>query len=200
VIAAVTKTSAESILDASFAEDGEPTLRPSAHPLVQAALARRPGLVRLGVQLSLPIAALGAAAGTYYPDVARQLDTRAVIPEHADVANAIGAVVGHVRVTSAVTISRPSDQRYRAHLDSGPRDFAELADAITAAEHFLQETVTREAAANGAPEVEVRFRHDRKEVSLGTEKLFLEMTISATATGRPSFRAIPVSPVDERQH
>jgi N-methylhydantoinase A/oxoprolinase/acetone carboxylase beta subunit len=80
VIAAVTKTSSESILDASFAEDGELTPRPSAHPLVQAALGHRQGLVRLGLRLSVPIVALGAAAGTYYPEVARQLDTTAVIP------------------------------------------------------------------------------------------------------------------------
>lgn len=186
VIAAVTRTSAESLLDACFAEDGDLTPRPSAHPLVQAALQRRSALVRLEVGLSVPIVALGAAAGAYYPEVARQLNTDSVIPHHADVANAIGAVVGHVRVTSTVTISRPSDDRYRAHLEDGPRDFAELADAVAAAEQSLHEAVIRGAEANGAPRIDIQFRQERKAVAVGTDELFLEMTISATGTGRPS--------------
>ncbi len=186
VIAAVTRASAESLLDACFAEEGDLPTGLSTHPLVQSALRRRPSLVRLAVDLSVPIVALGAAAATYYPDVAAQLNTRAVIPDHADVANAIGAVVGHVRVTSTVTISRPSDEHYRLHLEEGPRDFIELAEAVAVAEECLRETVTGRAAANGAPRVEIHFQHERQAVPVGGGELFLQMTVSATATGRPA--------------
>jgi N-methylhydantoinase A/oxoprolinase/acetone carboxylase beta subunit len=153
---------------------------------VQAALQQRSALVHLDVRLSLPIVALGAAAGTYYPEVARQLNTSAVIPTHADVANAIGAVVGHVRVTSTILISRPSEDCYRVHLEGGPKDFPELDQAIAAAEQASQDAVRRGAEANGAIRIDLHLRHERKAITVGTQELFLEMTVTAVGTGRPS--------------
>jgi N-methylhydantoinase A/oxoprolinase/acetone carboxylase beta subunit len=185
-VAAVIKASAENILDVCLAEQGELTPKPSAHPLVQAAIQNRSALVRLNVELSVPIVALGAAAATYYPDVARQLNTEAVIPKDADVANAIGAVVGHVRVSEAVTISRPADHLFRAHQADGLRDFSELADAIAAVERSLRAHVTEKAAANGAGHVNVTLSHEKTAVTIGSEELFLELRITATAVGRPS--------------
>jgi N-methylhydantoinase A/oxoprolinase/acetone carboxylase beta subunit len=186
VIAAMSKASAETVLDACFAEDGYPGAGLSAHPLVQAGMRRQTALVRLEVELSVPIVALGAAAPAYYRSVADHLNAEAVIPDHADVANAIGAVVGHVRVGASVTISRPSDDLFRAHLESGPRDFSELDDAIACAEQTVRGEVARKAEANGAAKVEVVIRRDRVTAALGDQEMLLEMTISATGTGRPS--------------
>ena len=187
VIEAVLTASAEFILDASFTEDGyrEPNL--SAHPLVQAGLGRKPALVRLEVGLSAPLIALGAAAPAYYGSVAGRLNTEAVIPDHADVANAIGAAVGHVRINSVVTISRPADDLFRVHLEEGPKNFVELADAIACATDWLRQEIPRRAKANGAPRVEITIREDRQTVTVGNAEMFLGMTVSATGIGRPSF-------------
>jgi N-methylhydantoinase A/oxoprolinase/acetone carboxylase beta subunit len=187
VVEAVTGASAEALLDAGFAEDGYLDPRPSAHPLVQAGLRHRPSLVNLDVRLSVPVVALGAAAPAYYKEVASRLRTEAVIPGHADVANAIGAVVGNVRVHVTAMISRPSDSCFRVHIEDEPKDFTELSDAVDFAERALRRQVARKAEANGAPHVGIAFQHDRKIVPIGGDELFLEMTISATGTGRPSF-------------
>ena len=50
------------------------------------------------IALRAPIIGLGASAATYYPGVADAVSGTLVCPEHAEVANAVGAVAGRVRV------------------------------------------------------------------------------------------------------
>jgi N-methylhydantoinase A/oxoprolinase/acetone carboxylase beta subunit len=45
---------------------------------------------------SLPVVAVGAPARVYYREVGRRLDADIVIPEHFEVANAVGAATGVV--------------------------------------------------------------------------------------------------------
>ena len=54
-----------------------------------------------------PVVAVGGPAGDYFPDVARQLNVELHLPEHADTANAIGAVMGAVVQISHVTVTQP---------------------------------------------------------------------------------------------
>ncbi|MBA3516689.1 MAG: hydantoinase/oxoprolinase family protein, partial [Rhizobiales bacterium] len=187
VIQAVIEASANFLLDAAFREDGDSAETPSAHPLVRAALARRRALVELDVRLSAPIIALGAPARTYYEDVAARLNTIAAIPADADVANAIGAIVGHVRIIATTLISRPSDEAFRAHLESGPKDFADIDAAVAYVEQSLRDEVSRRAATNGAPHVEIAMERDQATAPVAGKELFLEMRITATGTGRPAF-------------
>jgi N-methylhydantoinase A/oxoprolinase/acetone carboxylase beta subunit len=187
VVDTLVQRSAETLLDAGFAEDGVGGTKPSGHALVQAALARHTALVRLGISLAVPVISLGASAATYYPRVAGLLNTQAIVPDHADVANAVGAVVGHVRVQAGITISRPDEGVYRTHLDSGPRDFAELDDAVAFSEGVVREEIFRRAAANGASNVEVTLTREETAAAIADRQLFLEMRIVATGVGRPSF-------------
>ena len=187
VVEAVISASAAFILDASFAVDGylDPNL--SAHPLAQAGLRRGPALVRVEVGLSEPLIALGAAAPSYYPHVAERLNAQSIIPDDADVANAIGAVVGHVQINAVVTISCPSADRFRVHLESGPQNFVELAEAIACAEESLRREVKCRAAANGVQSIEITLREDRQTVAVGGAELLLGMTVSAAGIGRPAY-------------
>ena len=187
VIEALVSASAAFILDASFAEDGyqEPNL--SAHPLVQAGLQRGSALIRVEVALSVPLIALGAAASAYYGHVAKQLNAAAIIPDHADVANAIGAVVGHVRINAVVTISRPSDDLFRVHLDIGTNDFGRLTEAIACAEDSLRREIRHRGAANGVQKIEITIRKDQQMVAMDGVELLLSMTVSAVGIGRPGY-------------
>jgi N-methylhydantoinase A/oxoprolinase/acetone carboxylase beta subunit len=94
IVDTLTRRSAELVLDAVFAEDGFEQAEPSRSFLAQAALERHTGLLRPRLELTAPLIGLGASASTYYPAVAALLGAENAVPEHADVANAIGAVVG----------------------------------------------------------------------------------------------------------
>src|SRR3546814_2796519 len=81
--------------------------------------------------LSRPIVAIGAPVGAYYDEVARRLRTRAIVPPHADVCNAVGAVAGGIMQTVIALITSPADGRFRVHLPSGVADFIELETAAS---------------------------------------------------------------------
>ena len=65
----------------------------------------------MDIALRLPVIGLGASAHLYYPKVAKKLGTTAVIPDFAGVANAVGAVVGQVRLVVHASIS-PAENDY----------------------------------------------------------------------------------------
>ena len=44
----------------------------------------------------MPLIAVGAPSHSYYPTVAREMGVELISPPHADVANAVGAVLGKV--------------------------------------------------------------------------------------------------------
>ena len=54
------------------------------------------------------------------------LGAQSVIPPHADVANAVGAVVGRVRLTRECVVSAPSQGQYVVHAGEAPALFTDL--------------------------------------------------------------------------
>ena len=67
----------------------------------------------IGCALRCDIRSSGSARPciTYLPEAARLLETQAVIPPHADVANAIGAITSQVSVQMKLEISPGEDGR-----------------------------------------------------------------------------------------
>ena len=101
VTASLVRQSAEKLLAMAFASDGL-SERAAASEVVAAALYGRPRSSKLVVGLAVPLVGLGAPAATYYPAIGDLLGTKVEIPEHAEVANAIGAAVGKVRLSRRV--------------------------------------------------------------------------------------------------
>ena len=124
-IRTLVRRSAEAVLAAAFVDDGMPadTVR---QPVVQAVLERRLEVVRLDLGLSAPLVGLGASAPTYYPMVAELLGAESRVPEHAGVANAVGAVVGRVRLSRECVISAPQHGQFVVHAGGAPRVFTDL--------------------------------------------------------------------------
>ena len=187
VLDTLVRTSAEHLLDVALGEDGFAPAAPSRHPLLQAALSRRSGIAEVSARLTLPIVGLGASAPVYYPDVARALSAEAIVPEHADVANAVGAVVGRIRTEALATISRPDDGLFRVHCAGAPHDFHEEDQAIFFAEHAVQASAREKASANGASDVEMQLSREVVSALVGGRDLILEWRFTAVATGRPGF-------------
>jgi N-methylhydantoinase A/oxoprolinase/acetone carboxylase beta subunit len=168
---------------------------PLGHWLIEQALARPStagsDLLAMALSLKRPLVAIGAPAATYYPAVAERLDTRLVVPDHAGVCNAVGAVASGVMQRVTALITAPNDGCFRVHLPSGIRDFEALdsaADHAAGAARHLAETEARAAGAEGI-DVTVE-RADRWAPSGGGDRTFIESQIVATAAGRPAMRTL----------
>ena len=46
------------------------------------------------------------------------------LPKYAEVANAVGAVVGRVTMRESGSVTAPSEGLYRVYLDQGPADYS----------------------------------------------------------------------------
>jgi N-methylhydantoinase A/oxoprolinase/acetone carboxylase beta subunit len=140
------------------------------------------------VRLSLlkPLVAIGAPVGTYYPLVADTIHTRLCVPPHAEVANAIGAVVGSVTQRVHLLVSpQEAGEVFRVHLEEGVRDFEELEEACGFAVEHARRLAYDLADRAGASDIQVQVgRNDRTAVA-GGDEFFLESRIEATAVGRP---------------
>jgi N-methylhydantoinase A/oxoprolinase/acetone carboxylase beta subunit len=164
-------------------------------PAAAALLARALGEVPdsgLGCRLTLrrPVVAIGAPVAAYFPRVEELLNTEIIIPHHAEVANAIGAVVGGVMQQLRVTI-HPIDEPagFRVHLFDGVHDFPTLTEAIQYAEQAVPPHLRALAREAGATQVEVKMvRRDLSAPVRGgwAEEIFLESELTFTAVGRPA--------------
>jgi N-methylhydantoinase A/oxoprolinase/acetone carboxylase beta subunit len=173
------------LLEAAFAEEGWPEPDVLArHRLARAGLERHEGLVRVGLSLGVPVIALGASAATHYPPVGARLGTRALIPEHAEVANAVGAVVGRVAVTVEGTVTSPAPGSVIAHLPAGPARFGEPDAALAALAQALDHEATARARAAGAGEVELLRSREVREAEVEGSPMFIEARLRVTAQGR----------------
>jgi N-methylhydantoinase A/oxoprolinase/acetone carboxylase beta subunit len=154
----------------------------------QAAAGTPAGSDLFGVSLNLkrPLVAIGAPVATYYPGVAESLHTELVIPSHAEVANAVGAVVGSVMQSVRVLIS-PQDggELFRVHCEDGVHDFHELEEAASFAVEAAKVRAEELARRAGASSVKVvADREDHNAMAAG-EEFFVQSLVTATATGRP---------------
>jgi N-methylhydantoinase A/oxoprolinase/acetone carboxylase beta subunit len=185
IIARLVRRSAEALMDVALDEDGFTLDHPSRHPLMIAALEKKTGVASIRFDFNLPIVGVGASAPTYYPMVGDLLDAEVIMPEHADVANALGAVVGHVRITGETVILSPGPGRFRVHGPTDKHDFTDLEAAAAVAIAGLKADLTIRAHAAGADAIDITI--DRKNVSAFTDgqEIFVETRLFGVATGRP---------------
>ena len=141
------------------------------------------------VRLDRPIIGLGAPAPAYYPTVAARLGTRAVVPGHAGVANAVGAVVGRISIRAAGTITKPDEGRFRVFAGTNPRDFSDLEAAVEHARSMLEGQARHRAIEAGAREVDLSFERRDNVVTVEGRETLVESTVTAVASGRPRFSA-----------
>ncbi|MEE9320307.1 MAG: hydantoinase/oxoprolinase family protein [Granulosicoccus sp.] len=143
-------------------------------------------LLSLVPKLAAQIVGLGAPACSYYPQVADLLGTRAILPQHAEVANALGAVVGTVRQVQTIVISPAGATRVRVLLPEGPEPFETLEAGATVATKVASRLARERAEASGAVSIEVRVQRKDNIVEQDGARVFFESVITATAVGRPA--------------
>jgi N-methylhydantoinase A/oxoprolinase/acetone carboxylase beta subunit len=149
------------------------------------------------LQLRRPIVAIGAPVSAYMPRVAETLQTQLVIPDHAEVANAVGSVAGGVVVRLHVVINPlEGHDRVRLHLPTGPRDVEDLEEAVHSARGEMVPYAEALARQAGAEQVEVQMTRTDRRARVGDgwgEEVYLGSDLHFTAVGRPS-PALPAGP------
>jgi N-methylhydantoinase A/oxoprolinase/acetone carboxylase beta subunit len=185
VLDALTRRSAEVILETAFVEDGLDGAAVVSQALVQRALDGAPGIARLAVSLDRPVIGLGASAPLHYASLPKLVGSECVVPRDTDVANALGSVVGQVRVTVEARISQPKEGLFRMAVGELIRDFGNEGDAIAVATAEIRRRVAEKALEAGAGDAEVEISSDIKAASVEGQRSFIEATLLATAAGRP---------------
>jgi len=190
IVAQVTAQTVDCLLEAAFAEDKSAwgDIDPHAlarHPLTYAGLDQHQGIVRTSLSLGVPVIGLGASAHAYYGPVGTRLGTHMALPEHADVANAIGAVVGHVSMQEVVAISSPGPGVFVAHLPDGPKNFADHQGALADVERTLRGIVQAKAEQAGVDSPRIIVEADVKQAAVEGSEMFISADVRVTAIGRP---------------
>lgn len=139
-----------------------------------------------------PIVAIGAPVRTYFPSVADQLNAQLVIPEHAEVANAIGAITGSIIETVEVLIdpiyTPVGIKCYTVHSPMEKIDFDDLKSAAIYARRTAEKLAREKAIQAGAGRhVEVRIEQADQKAAEGYDgsDFLLASSIKATVVAKP---------------
>ncbi|MBT8155864.1 hydantoinase/oxoprolinase family protein [Epibacterium ulvae] len=192
IVDQLTTQTVSALLETVFSEDpgfDTPAENLVDHPLIQRALAGHRGLIALDAAINVDVVGLGASAATYYPAVGDRLNLPVLLPEHAEVANAIGAVVGRLSERLQGHVTAPSEGLFRVHFESGPQDFRSKEEALSVLEQTLSEHARQTIERAGAVDVTVTTARDIRSTQVENREVFVEAEISVEATGRPRIAA-----------
>ena len=142
----------------------------------------------VAVRFKEPIIGIGAPAGEMLRDAAKLLGAELIVPEHADVANAVGAITGSVLIQAEILIRAGGEGRIILHSPWEQREFVDLAEARAYGEQQIVEIVTERAETAGASGFEVHVTQTDQRGSLAAgygDSIFLECRIRGVAVGKP---------------
>ena len=107
------------------------------------------------------------------------------LPPDTDVANALGAVVGQVRVSAEAVVTQPREGVFRAAAGSALKDFADEDEALAWAGAQVSANVRESAHAAGSAAAEVSMEREITASTVEGQRMFIEARLTAVATGRP---------------
>jgi len=147
--------------------------------------------VSVDMRITFPLIAIGAPVQAYFPGVASLLDTKLVIPEHAEVANAVGAITGTIVETAEVTITPIYTPigiaHFTVHTPIDKRDFDKFKDASEYAMRIAKQEAIQKAKRAGASEVELQIACSDQKGTVAKDQggdVFLGSNIKAIAMGK----------------
>ena len=164
----------------------------ASSPLAGASANTTPSTSVFSLQFApdMPLVAVGAPASSYYPAVASALGMALRVPQYAEVANAVGAVLGEVSQRIHITVTQPVRGTFRVYTKGGPKDFAGVDAAIAHAKELAATEATQNAVSAGADGVTIAFSQTDNTVNNDIDgNMFFEAIITATASGAPCTRA-----------
>ncbi len=146
--------------------------------------------LRFGFRTPAALVGIGAPIHIFLPDVARALGTRCVVPEHAGVANALGAILGNITATCEIAIKpQHSLEGINGYIVFGRTQNSRSFDkeqAIEIARREAEEAAREEAVRRGASgDIAVTSQVITSAAqSSGKAQILLGIKAVATAVGR----------------
>jgi hypothetical protein len=107
------------------------------------------------------------------------------VPDDADVANAVGAVVGQVRSSVTVTIGSPEEGLFIITGGGESERVTDEAVSLERARTRATELARSRAEASGAVDVVLIMREELDAPEIEGRRKLVEARITATASGRP---------------
>ncbi len=149
--------------------------------------------IRMPFQTDLPIIGVGAPIHIFLPRVAKLLGTRAIIPENAAVANALGAIASRIVTRVSVTVKAEYEgtrfKGFSVYEGSDRKMFEKYQEAENFARDLAVRQVIQKARLQGAsehPQVKVSVTEVRNR-AVGAN-MFFESTVEAVATDKFQIR------------
>ncbi|MDM3871401.1 hydantoinase/oxoprolinase family protein [Porticoccus sp. W117] len=135
--------------------------------------------LRVSLVPNIDVIAVGGPAGVFYPAVGERLGCEVIIPQDAEVANAIGAATGSIKVQSVVEITRSDAGGYLIHTHEEPVACSSGPKAIDMARQLAHDRAQAESELMGGHSGEIEISVDRIDVPGLDESISL---VAATVT------------------
>ncbi|MCF8001663.1 MAG: hydantoinase/oxoprolinase family protein, partial [Halanaerobiales bacterium] len=149
--------------------------------------------IEFQLRCNLPLIAVGAPVQAYFPQIADKMNTKLILPEHAEVANAVGTVGGKVIEKVIILIKPGEGGGFSVHTPNKREFFKEFKKAHTFGKEIGEKLAYQKAEAAGASNIEITIdKNDKYSDYLGQnedtkdeDKLFIESRLEITAVGKP---------------
>ncbi|MBF0468287.1 MAG: DUF1638 domain-containing protein, partial [Desulfamplus sp.] len=141
---------------------------------------------RIRAEFSHPVIGIGAPVHYFLPGAGELLNARVIIPQDADVANALGAITSHVMIRQKIVIRPDSTGRFVVEGAPGNHGFRDINEAEDWAMEYLKGSVVKQAVKAGTSRKTISVEIDDRVVNTGNGlSLFLDRTMTATLVGSP---------------
>ena len=160
---------------------------PVCRTLVNNMLANGNDRYSVSITLKQPVVGIGAPIHFFLPQISKNLVAETILPENADVANAIGAITSNVLIKRHLRII-PNTDGGGFLIDglAGAHHFEKFKEADQFAREELVHLVREQArvAGTSATAVEIETKDNITSAADG-KKVFLNRSINAKLTGKP---------------
>lgn len=159
---------------------------PVCSHLVHSMLADRNSNYSIEAKLSNPVVCIGAPVHYFLPRACGLINAEAIIPDDADVANAIGAITSHVMIIKKANVRPDQSGGFIVEgIEDSPR-FTDLNKAEKWTVNQLKALVIKEGATAGTVNCVVKSKI--KDTAIDTANgltVFMGRSIKVTLTGNP---------------
>jgi N-methylhydantoinase A/oxoprolinase/acetone carboxylase beta subunit len=160
---------------------------PAAWPPLLRSAFEGNGRLRASLSYTRPIVAIGAPVEPFFPQVGAHLGAEVVIPEHADVANAIGAITSEVVVRERAVVRPGEIVNYVVHSRAGRDEYEDLLSAVESAKEHTAALALERALRAGTTSRDVKHLvRERRAFTAEGEEMLVEVVVEASVSGRPA--------------
>ena len=142
--------------------------------------------LQVSLQPSIPLVAVGGPAPVFYGEVGRRLGVETIIPVGSEVANAIGAAIGLIRVQAVVTVAMREPGGFTLHHSGEPLIFTDASQALAEADCLVRQLAESKAQQMDGDVLTTEVKLERLDVpGLTGDVGLISATLTAECLARP---------------